>query len=54
MGPPDLARCVAILEAVKGDSIESLPPKNVSSIFVASIGLLYHLKADQEKLVIAR
>jgi hypothetical protein len=46
---PDLDHCVQILQSLSKD-IHSKPPKGVGEIYVAAVGLLYHLKLDQVAL----
>ena len=46
---PDLDHCVQTLQGIPRD-ISSKPPKNMGELYVAAVGLLYHLKVDQAHL----
>jgi hypothetical protein len=46
--PPDLDGCIENIESLSGDKFKST--KNVGQLYVAAIGLVYHLRLDQETI----
>ena len=48
-GPPDLGSCVRILHSLSKD-LHLKPPKIIAELYVAALGLIYHLKLDRTKL----
>ena len=47
---PALAECIAKVEQISHTSSKG-PSKDISDLYVASVGLLCHLKVDQATLV---
>jgi hypothetical protein len=46
--PPDLDDCIENIESLSDDKFKST--KNVGQLYVAAIGLVYHLRLDQETI----
>lgn len=47
---PDLDRCVETLESISRDAPTKASPKTIAELYLAAVGLLCHLKADQVTL----
>ena len=48
---PDLNDCIRSLENLTKDLLSTRSPKTVGEIYVSALGLLYHLKLDQKKIL---
>jgi hypothetical protein len=47
---PDLDHCVETLESISRDVPTKASPKTIGELYLAAVGLLCHLKADQVTL----
>ncbi len=50
--PPDIDDCVEQLQLLSDDKSKSI--KTLGQLYVAALGLLYHLRLDQETIVSIR